>query len=70
MSVVDWVLLGKDAVQVGDFVSAAAGGMPIYRVVKVEGGQVWLQDDGHLAARPMPLDSFLWKASGSTARAA
>ena len=45
----NWVPLSKDAVSVGDFVSTDAGGMPIYRVVKLAGGQAWLQGERRLA---------------------
>jgi hypothetical protein len=60
----DWVLLSTDAVSVGDLVSADAGGLPIYRVVKVADGQAWLQDDRRTSVQVMPLDRLRWKASG------
>jgi hypothetical protein len=60
----DWVLLSTDAVSVGDLVSADAGGLPIYRVVKVADGQAWLQDDRRSGVQVMPLDRLRWKASG------
>ena len=66
----DWVLLAKDAVAVGDMVSADAGGMPIYRVVKVAAGHVWLDDERHAAVREMPLDLFRWRGAPALQAAA
>ena len=63
MCAVDWVLLARNAVSVGDAVSADAGGMPIYRVVAVADGQAWLQDEQHANLRQAPLDSFPWKVA-------
>ena len=60
---IDWVLVDHQAdrpVQVGDVVSADAGGMPIYRVVAVEGRQLRLDDERH-TAQVMPLDRFRWR---------
>jgi hypothetical protein len=63
MSAIDWVLAATDTVKAGDLVSAGAGGMPIYRVVAVEGGQAWLQGDRDPAIQMMPLHRFHWKAA-------
>ena len=44
---IDWVLLDHTAarpVDIGDVVSVDAGGMPIYRVVALDGRSVWLDD--------------------------
>ena len=60
---VDWVLVTKDAVSIGDTVSSDAGGMPVYRVVAVEDGQAWLQDDVHAGMLQAPLERFPWKAA-------
>jgi hypothetical protein len=65
MSDVDWVLLARDAVKVGDLVSCDAGGMPIYRVVAIDGGRAWLQGERDAAPRPMPLDRFCWKVAAA-----
>lgn len=71
MSAIDWVRLANDAVTAGDLVSAEAGGMPIYRVVAVEGGQAWLQGERAAAVQKMPLHGFHWKAAaGRGGRAA
>jgi hypothetical protein len=59
----DWVLLAKDAVAVGDMVSADAGGMPIYRVVAVADGKAWLQAGQRPTVEILPLDRLLWKAA-------
>jgi len=63
---VDWVLLADHAAEVGDVVCAdAGGGMPIYRVVAVQDGQAWVQDDQHPTTEVMPLARFHWKAAPS-----
>jgi len=64
---IDWVLLDHAAdhpVDVGDVVSAEAGGMPIYRVLGVEGREVRLVDDRHHGAQVIPLDRFRWRGAG------
>jgi hypothetical protein len=63
MSTVQWKPLANDAAKAGDLVSADAGGMPIYRIVAIEGGQAWLQRDGSPAVQAMPLDRFHWRAT-------
>jgi hypothetical protein len=61
-SALDWTLVGKDAVQVGDIVSAEAGGMPIYRVVALADGQAWLREEEHAGDQVLPLGRLHWKA--------
>lgn len=63
MSAIEWVRLANDTVKAGDLVSADAGGMPIYRVVAVEGGQALLQDERGAQTRKMALHRFHWKAA-------
>lgn len=58
----NWVPLSVNAVSVGDFVSTDAGGMPIYRVVKLADGQAWLQGERR-PVEVMPLARFHWRAS-------
>ena len=65
MCAVDWVLLAKDAVTVGDAVSADAGGMPIYRVVALADGQAWLRDEQHASLLEASLERFPWKAASA-----
>lgn len=66
----NWVLLGNDeALQVGDLVSADAGGMPIYRVVAIAGEQAWVQGEGQPQAQEAPRERFHWKATGPGATA-
>lgn len=63
---IDWVLLDHAAshpVDVGDVVSVDAGGMPIYRVVAVEGSAVRLTDERQRMAQVIPLDRFRWRGS-------
>jgi hypothetical protein len=62
MNAIDWIRLANDAVKVGDLVSADAGGMPIYRVVAVEGGQAVLQGELGAEIQKMALHRFHWKA--------
>lgn len=70
---VEWVLLDHAAaepVAVGDLVSVDAGGMPIYRVVKVTAGHVWLDGERHDAARELPLALFRWRGAAISQAAA
>lgn len=65
----DWILVDKsavDAVQVGDRVSAEAGGLPVYRVLKLQDGRAWLRDEDRSADMISPLNRFHWKAASST----
>lgn len=62
----DWVLIDPkngQTPQVGDLVSADAGGMPVYRVMALADGSAQLHDDAHNADKVMPLASFRWKAA-------
>ena len=62
---IDWHYLDgaiRGAVRIGDAVSSAAGGMPIYRVMALGNGRAWLRDEMTNADRVMPLNSFHWKA--------
>ncbi|CAN7598509.1 hypothetical protein LJR225_004502 [Phenylobacterium sp. LjRoot225] len=63
MNAIDWTSLAKDAVSPGDLVSAAAGGLPIYRVLAVADGKAWLQEDRHPTPQLMSLDRLCWKAA-------
>lgn len=61
---IDWVLLDHAAdrpVDVGDVVSADAGGMPIYRVLGLEGRGVLVDDERRAGAQVIPLDRFRWR---------
>ncbi len=63
---IDWEFFdrgGDDAVGVGDLVSAAAGGLPIYRVMSLAAGRAWLRDIDGGPDRVTPLAEFHWKAS-------
>ena len=60
---IEWMHLdGAAALGVGDIVSAAAGGLPIYRVVALAGPEAWVQDDDHAAVRRLPLNRLHWRA--------
>ncbi len=61
---VEWIhldLAAPDALRVGDVVSAAAGGLPAYRVVALADQQAWVRDDDHAAIRLLPISRLHWK---------
>ncbi len=65
---IDWMLLNSldgAAAEVGDLVSADAGGLPTYRVVALEGGLARLRDEEHSREEISPLSRFRWKACPS-----
>lgn len=60
----DWIPLDHAAarpVEIGDMISADAGGAPIYRVMALEKGRAWVATGAGAPARAMPLAGFLWK---------
>ncbi len=62
---IDWQYLDRprgEAVGVGDLVSAAAGGLPIYAVVALADGRARLRDQQDGSDRVAPLSDFHWKA--------
>jgi hypothetical protein len=62
---IDWEFMdGAKSLGAGDLVSAAAGGLPIYRVVNLEGGRAHLRDIDTGADQVTPLSLFHWKAAG------
>jgi hypothetical protein len=63
MTAIDWISVTKEAVSPGDLVSAAAGGLPIYRVLSVADGQAVLQEERAETPQVMPLDRLCWKAA-------
>jgi hypothetical protein len=56
-----WTRLEGDDLDIGDLVSAEAGGMPIYRVMAVDHGEALLAEGAHPAIR-LPVDRLHWKA--------
>lgn len=63
----DWVYLDTArgaCPSVGDMVSAEAGGLPIYRVISLGEGRVWLKDIDSGQDRVCPLSDFHWMAAG------
>ena len=63
---IDWEFLSSEAVsgvRAGDIVSAAAGGLPIYRVMSLDGDRAWLRDIDSGADQVTPLGLFHWKAA-------
>jgi len=67
---IDWEFLDSEtarAVRAGDIVSAAAGGLPIYRVMSLDGGRAWLRDIETGSDQVTPLAFFHWKAAADPA---
>jgi hypothetical protein len=61
---IEWIHLdAPEALGVGDVVSAAAGGLPIYRVVALADQGVWVRDEDHAATWLAPIHSLHWKAA-------
>jgi len=63
---IEWQYLDSPvngAVQVGERVSAAAGGLPIYRVMALRAGRAWLHDAQSGADKVAPIAHFHWKAT-------
>jgi hypothetical protein len=62
---IDWVYLNLanlGEVNVGELISADAGGLPIYRVMALRDGRAWLKDLDDGSDRVTPLNAFHWKA--------
>lgn len=65
---IEWIHLdcaAPDALSIGDVVSAAAGGLPTYRVVAIEEKTAWVRDETHADVRALPIDRLHWKISAS-----
>ncbi len=63
---VQWVLLDHAAqppVQVGDIVSADAGGMPIYRVTALTPDRIRLEDERRTVVELNSLGAFRWRGA-------
>ncbi len=64
---IEWQYLeapAAGAIRVGERVSAAAGGLPIYRVMAIDGGRAWLREEAGGVDRVLPIQPFHWKAIG------
>ncbi len=62
---IDWVYLNLGnlaEVNVGELISAEAGGLPIYRVMAIREGRAWVKDLQDGSDRVTPLSAFHWKA--------
>ncbi|MDE2356433.1 MAG: hypothetical protein KGL69_06725 [Alphaproteobacteria bacterium] len=62
---VDWIYLDQaDEAHIhkGELISIEAGGMPIYQVMEIGQGRVWLRDTRDGADRVCRCDAFHWKA--------
>ena len=62
---IDWQYLdipSEQTVRVGEFVSAEAGGLPIYQVMALSDGRAWLREEHDGIDRVAPLSAFHWKA--------
>jgi hypothetical protein len=65
---IEWVHLdaaAPDALRVGDLVSAAAGGMPTYRVIALAERQAWVRDELRAVAQWLPLSRLHWKIAAA-----
>ena len=61
---IEWIHLDSDAPDAlieGDLVSAAAGGLPTYRVVAVADRMAWVRDEEHAVVRLLPISRLHWK---------
>lgn len=62
---IEWIHLdhaAPDALRVGDLVSAAAGGLPTYRVISVGDQQALVREDARGANLVLPIGRLHWKA--------
>ena len=65
---IDWILLNgltRETAQVGDLVSADAGGMPTYRILALDGDVARVRDEAHACEEISPISRFRWKAGSS-----
>jgi hypothetical protein len=68
---IEWIHLdAPEALGVGDIVSAAAGGLPIYHVVALADRGAWVREEDHAAVRLVPIRQLHWKAASTLAPAA
>ncbi len=61
---VGWSLIGggkTPAIRRGDWVSAEAGGLPIYEVVEIDRERLWLRDTVSLRDHVLPAQSLRWR---------
>ncbi len=56
-----WTHVDADKVLVGDLVSAEAGGLPIYRVLRVENGRLWMREERSGRDHIAPMSAMPWK---------
>ncbi len=64
MANVEWSFIDRDArtpLLRGDLVSAEAGGLPVYEVVEVSDGRVWLRDAQSRRDYVLPRNSVRWR---------
>lgn len=64
---IEWEYLDRNAVrslEAGALVSADAGGMPIYRVIRIDADRAWLRNVRDDSDRETPLSDFHWRARG------
>jgi len=64
MANVEWLFIdraSRAAINPGDFVSAEAGGLPIYQVVDIADGRVWVRDEATHRDHILPVDHLRWR---------
>ncbi len=63
MRAVEWSLIdpsSRTAISQGDLVSAEAGGLPIYEVMRVADGRVWLREEQSGRDHVAPVGQLRW----------
>ena len=61
---IEWEYFDRDTlgvISVGALISAEAGGLPIYRVMRLGDGRAWLRDVLEGSDRVTPLAGFHWR---------
>lgn len=69
MSGVGWSLIGGSefpAIRRGDWVSAEAGGLPIYEVVEIDRERLWLRDTISRRDHVLPAQTLRWRLASPT----
>jgi hypothetical protein len=64
MAGVGWSLIGggeTPAIRCGDWVSAEAGGLPIYEVMEIDRERLWLRDTMSRRDYVLPAQSLRWR---------
>jgi hypothetical protein len=60
-SIRTWAHIEAGAIEVGDLVSAEAGGLPVYCVIALKDGRLWLREEPSGRNRIAPPEAVHWK---------